>query len=138
MANREKGEIRLEVGDRTYRLVLNTNAMAIAEGAISTPTHDVFWDELWAKATKGSVRHLRALLFGMLQKFHPEVTLAGVGRLIDELGGLVGLAQVLSEAMAAASPEPSDLQTVRGSAAPADPPTARAGTGASSTRPPAA
>lgn len=138
MANREKGEIRLDAGGKVYRLVLNTNAMAVAEAAISTPDQDVFWDDLWAKATAGSVRHLRALLFGMLQKFHSNLTLEDVGGLVDEIGGLVGLAHVLKNAADAASPDPDDMKALpKPEAEQARPRTAQGGTGARSTATPA-
>lgn len=138
MANREKGEIRLDAGGKTYRLVLNTNAMAAAETAISTPERDVRWDEVWENSRQGSVRHLRALLFGLLQKWHPDLTTSDVGDLVDEIGGLGGLANVLTALAKAASPDPEDVKALpKPEAEKARPRTAQDGTGARSTETPA-
>lgn len=110
MANRERGEIALRIGDVEYTLVLNTGAMARLEEYFSTPDKEVTWDEVWARVLKGSVRTVRALIWAMLQTHHPTVTILETGRLIDLAGGFAGLTAILAQAGYHATPDPQDVK----------------------------
>lgn len=115
MANREIGEVTLEAGGTTYRLLLSTAAMVALEEVYSTPTHEATFEEAWSKATGGSVRGLRKLLWAMTREHHPELTEADMNRVIDGVGGLVGLTNVLQVAQASAGADPEDEKELRGS-----------------------
>lgn len=110
MANRERGELALRIGDVEYTLVLNTGAMARLEEHFSTPTKETTWDEVWARVLKGSVRTVRALLWAMLQTHHPSVTIEQAGVLIDQAGGFEGLIDILDKAGYQATPDPRDVK----------------------------
>lgn len=112
MANREKGEVSLVVGETSYTLVLNTNAMAAIEEHLSTPEREVTWDVFWARVMKGSVRAVIVLLWGMSRKFHPELTPEQVADILDESGGLLGLTRVLTAAAESLTPSPEDSKAL--------------------------
>lgn len=112
MVNRERGEVSLTVGERTYTLVLNTNAMAAIEDHLSTPLREVTWESFWERIAKGSVRAIRVLLWGMARKYHPELTVEAIGELVDSVGGLEGLTRVLHAAQGATTPDADDAATL--------------------------
>lgn len=132
MANREKGEVSLTIGERTFTLVLNTNAMAEIEDQLSLldgkeRNWDYFASRMVNKKTAG-VRDVRLLFWGMAREFHPEITLKEAGRLIDQAGGVVGLDAILAPAAEkAATPDPADVEAV--GLKPGNPPEAPASRG---------
>lgn len=132
MANRERGEVELIVGERTYTLVLDIDAMCALEEYFSTPTHEATWDEIEQRVQRGaSVRMLRALIWAMLQRHHPDVTIVESGRIVSDMGGLPGLITVVSKAMRAATPDPEDVKALGGmKAAPPNPRSAQGASGA--------
>jgi hypothetical protein len=132
MANRQKGEIRFDVQGKTYTLVLNTSVMATLEDHFSTPENDVTWDVIWMRVLRGSVKTVRALIWAMLQQYHPTMTLEAAGRLIDDAGGFEGLTHILKQAATSSTPDPKDVKEL----VPTGPRTAqktRRGTGGGST-----
>lgn len=133
MANRERGEIRFAVGGKTYTLVLNTHTMATLEEHFSTIDNEVPWDVIWTRVLRGSVRTVRALLWAMLQQHHPNVTLEGAAKLIDEAGGFEGLTHILKEATKASTPDPQDVKDLDVPKRPQPGQKARRGTGGGST-----
>jgi hypothetical protein len=112
MANRQKGEVNLVVDGRTYTLVLDIDAMCALEEHFSTPSHDATWDEIAVKVNKGSVRVVRALIWAMLQRHHPELSVVDAGHLMNDAGGILGLAKVLKVAMESATPDPEDIKAL--------------------------
>lgn len=133
MANREKGEVRLVIDGKTYTLVLNTGVMATLEEHFSTPENDVTWDVIWTRVLRGSVKTVRALIWGMLQEHHPTVTLEAVGKLIDKAGGFEGLTHILEQAAGSSTPDPKDVKELGVTARPREAQTKRRGTGGGST-----
>lgn len=129
MANQERGDFRLTVGDRTLVLRLTTNALAEVEELAGMPCTVIV-----AQVEAGSVKALRYLLWATLRQHHPDIatedkrSLAAIGDLIDEAGGLTGVRdQVAAFMRANQNPDapPEDL---------ADPPPAGTG-GAAAARP---
>jgi hypothetical protein len=112
MANRQKGEVNLVVDGRTFTLVLDIDAMCALEEHFSTPSHDATWDEIAVKVNKGSVRVVRALIWAMLQRHHPELSVVDAGHLMNDAGGILGLAKVLKVAMESATPDPEDIKAL--------------------------
>lgn len=139
MANRDKGEVSLMVGETSYTLVLSFNAMIEAEDESEAVFgRRLTWDEIVAEVNKqGSLRALRLLLWSLLRKFHGAMTPVDAGALIDDLGGLPGLQSVVKAAIGAAAPDPKDIKELGGDKA-ARPRRARAGTGVSAASRPAA
>src|SRR5688572_27324140 len=113
MANRDKGEVSLEVGGTSYTLVLSFNGMIEAEDA-SEPMFGrrLKWDEIGQGVNQGELRELRLLLFALLRKHHPGMGVADVGDLIDTVGGIDQLRQTLEAATRAADPDPDDLKAL--------------------------
>lgn len=117
MANREKGEVDLQIGDEVYTVCLDFNAMALVEAHFSTPDKDVTFYEIFAKLEKlqtAGVRYIRAIIWAGLQKHHPGLPIEAVGTMIQQSGGLRGFAQKLRaailEAGLATLPDKDDLQ----------------------------
>lgn len=94
MANPERGEFRLVAGAEAYTLRLTTNACCEVQDFSG-----VLFDEIQRLANKGSVVHLRYLLWASLRDQYPEMCTADeeglrrVGNLIDRGGGLQGVKQ---------------------------------------------
>ena len=129
MANAQKGEIAVELDGQTYTLALTLNAMVDVETLL-----DLSFDEVISRAaTKGSATHLRALIWAMLRKHHPTITLEAAGELVTGMNlGL--LARMIGRVVTASGPDPKDVPKTK------NPTSARpvaGGTGASSTSPPA-
>lgn len=110
MANLQKGELDLEIEGTTYRLKGGLNALAHAESALSTPTHPVGVPDILDRAMRGHFVVLRAMFWGMLQKYHPTITLEGAGDLIEKAGGIEALNKELVKLQGAMSPDPRDMQ----------------------------
>lgn len=87
MANPERGEVALKVGDRTYVLVLDMDAICMAEEAMSRPGELVTIGQIFIAAAHKSQRHLRSLVWAALQRHHPQMDLKQAGDLVVELGG---------------------------------------------------
>jgi hypothetical protein len=97
MANKERGELRLSVGDQEYTLKLTTNACCEMEDRAGK-----VFDAVIAAASKGSLRDLRWLLWAMLQEYHSDtvITAQDVGKIIDRMGGLAKVAGKINEMLA--------------------------------------
>jgi hypothetical protein len=113
------------VDGRTFTLVLDIDAMCALEEHFSSATHDATWDEIAAKVNKGSVRVVRALIWAMLQRHHPDMSVVEAGHLMNDAGGILGLAKVLKVAMESATPDPEDIKAL--GAGKTNPPKAQAG-----------
>lgn len=87
MANPERGELALKVGDQTYTLVLDLNAICEIEEAMSTNGQLVTIAQVFIAAAHLSTRHVRVLLWGALQRHHKGTSLEFAGSLLEELGG---------------------------------------------------
>lgn len=110
MANKEQGHVILRAGDKTYTLVLDMDAMVALEEHFSTPSHDATWDEIEQKVKKGSVRIVRALIWAMLKRHHPDVSIVEAGHIIDEAGGILKLSKVLNAVTQAMQPDKADVE----------------------------
>ena len=133
MANRERGEDDLTIGGVTYTLQLGTNAACQIEDAMSTPLRRMSYGDVLRAATKGEdVRAMRVMFWGMLRKFHRQVTLEQAGDLMDEAGDGVNFAEKLAAVALAAMPADDDLKALGIQAGKDRPPKAqrrRSGTG---------
>lgn len=111
MAQTHKGEVSLVVHGQTYTLVLTTHAMSLLEQHYSTPTHEATWEEAWNKsAMSGTVRGIVVLIWAMAQEHHEGLTPRDVERLIDDVGGLDKLKDILEAAAQAARIDGEDAK----------------------------
>ena len=135
MANAERDEVDLTVGDKVYTLVLTTNAMCEAETAMSTVLRPVTFADLLIQSKRNSVAAMRAIFWASLKEKHPEITLQQAGDLMDKAGGTKTFAEKFAAMVFAAVPAESDLKAL-GIEAPKDRPRKasrkRAGTGKNS------
>lgn len=138
MANAERGEVSLTLDGKVYTLALSLNAMVALEELFSTPEKLMTFEEVSALADKGSIKHVRALIWSVFQDYHPEVTLTGVSKLVTAAGGLGVLTVKLAELAKASTPDPKDLKKLGVKANPPGARAARSGTGEGSTSRPVA
>lgn len=113
MANREKGEVDLEIGGRVYTMVLNVNAMCELETLMSTSVRTVTCEEVLVRAVKQhSAVAFRAMFWACLREYHKEVTLEQAGRLMEDAGGVEGFAKKYADLVFAVTPAKSDLDAL--------------------------
>lgn len=139
MANKERGEFTLAVGDRTYTLRLTANACAELEDITDGRTLD---QVLFGILRRHSIRDVRYLLWAALRDKHPDLatidkaSLSAVGKLIDDAGGFAGVSEQV-KAFVELNKDRDPQQTQKGGASAADPPEAGALGGDGSTPMPA-
>ena len=112
MANRENGEVSLVIGDKTYTLAMTINAMVALEDMFSTPSQMVTFQKVSEMADAGSIKHLRAILWAVLQEHHPDVTIEQVSTLVRDAGGLGVFTVKLLEMAKATMADPKDLEAL--------------------------
>jgi len=129
VANRERGEVSLEVGDQRYTLVLTLGGMCELEEQMSTPETEVTFPQIMARASRGSMRATRGIVWASSREYHPELSLKDIEKLIQKAGGILKFQAVLTRIYESAQPDEEDLPKED----PNRPPQAQAGTGARST-----
>ncbi|MEO8678149.1 MAG: hypothetical protein ABI665_03830 [Vicinamibacterales bacterium] len=128
MANKERGEMKLVAGDRTFKLRLTTNAVVEIEDISGGRT----WDQVQLGLMRGSAKDMRLLFWGALREFHSDIatddpkSLRAVGKLIDDAGGFEGLVEQM-KAFIVLNQRQADTESDGrgGEAAPLDPPNAQ-------------
>lgn len=114
MANTEKGEVGFEHEGQSYTLVLSTNALIKLEELFSTKDQIFGIREIEAEVKKGSAKHLRAVFWASLQRYHAQVapTPEEAGDFMDDVGNPAGLA--LLRLFGIALPDGTDLKELAG------------------------
>jgi hypothetical protein len=122
MANPERGEVPLIVGDRTYTLKLSMNAAAALEGRLKKSLGDIMRD-----AGSLNFQAIRTLVWLLLQKYHAAEfkTEAAAGELIDEAGGIGPFFAAIQQLQTVNQPD----EQKEPSGDPENPPDAQGGTG---------
>lgn len=110
MANKERGDVDLEINGRHYKLRLDLNALCELEGALSTDTKTVTFEQALRLVERRQVLAVRAMLWAALLLNHPAITLRQAGDLMQEMGGISGIEQKLQAAVAASMPTPEDRE----------------------------
>jgi hypothetical protein len=105
MANPERGEVALTVGDRTYTLVLDFNAQCELEELLSTPEQRMTLGRAFLLAASYSMTHIRAMVWASLRRHHSDMTVTDVGNLIESAGGVEKLLETLGKLRKASQPE---------------------------------
>jgi hypothetical protein len=100
MANKYKGEFTFEVGGKTYTGRYGMNALVEIEELFGKPVEAVFAD----LARDKSMKTARGLIWAALVQYHPDLTQAAVGDLIDE-AGLDKLEAIMAAGIKAAFPD---------------------------------
>lgn len=108
MSNTLNGEVEFPVGDRIYRLRLSINQLIEVEDVTGLGIVQIansFADEATLKA--GNVR---AVLWGALRQYHPEVNLLGAGEIMTE-ARLQPTIEYVGRALQAAFPKAEDKES---------------------------
>ena len=132
MANRQKGEVALEIEGQTYTLVLDMDAMCQLEDLFSTDKKDATFPEIMEKVQRRSLRHIRGVIWAALRRHHKDVTVEQAGELLIAAGGITGLDQQLMKLAESTQPDKEDA-VVNGSGRPRKAQRRTDGTGESST-----
>lgn len=111
MANRHKGEVSIEVDGTVYTLALTIDAMVALEDLFSTPKVMTF-QEVIAEADRGSMKHLRALIWASLQLHHPALEVKDISPLVHAAGGLSVFSVKFMELAKASFADPKDLEAL--------------------------
>lgn len=113
MANRERGEVSVDIDGTSYTLCLDLNAMCQLEEMFSKPGQDVTFQDVLRKVKGQSLRHTRAVFWAALQKHHKEITLDAVADFIIRAGGISAfsdqLLMQLGMAVQATTPDAEDV-----------------------------
>lgn len=112
MANRNNGEVSITIDGKVYTMVMTINAMVALEDLFSTPQKSMTFQEVSELAEQGSMKHLRALLWAVLQDHHPEIEIGQVSDLVKKAGGLGVFTVKLLEMLKATQADPKDLEAL--------------------------
>lgn len=109
MANPQKDEVSVEVDGRTYTLVFNFSAMVAAESkAEAIGLKHTTWEQIFEQVqSTRSARYIRLIIWAMLIKYHPDMSLEQAGQLIDSLT-IQELSHVFASGQNAVTPDPKD------------------------------
>lgn len=99
MANPARGEVTLRGGDQEYTIKFSTNAICEVEERLDKGLNTII-------ANMERVTTVRALLWAGLRTHHPDVTVAGVGEIIDRCG-MAAATEALGKALTLAFPNAS-------------------------------
>jgi len=116
-ANQERGEFDFVVKSGRYRLRVGMNMLVRLEGVLPEGETAVIVQTRLMKGGETMVDYVN-LFWAMLGEFHPGVTQIEVGDLCDEIAklGSAQLQSVLTQALNASTPEPSEQDPRRRSA----------------------
>jgi hypothetical protein len=107
----EKNEIPVTLDGKTYTLKAGLNALVLLEEMFSAGDRRVTFREVMQHATRGSVSHIRAIVYAMTRKHHKELTLDAIGDLIDRVG-LMEINAAFEGALASMVADAADLQAL--------------------------
>lgn len=102
MANAEKGEVALKVGEDEFTLVFSIDALCQLEEKAGKPISAIV-SEMSDPDTR-SVRLLRLMLWAALREKHPKVTVLQAGQLIVPAGGVDGVLPLVFNSFALSFP----------------------------------
>jgi hypothetical protein len=102
MANPMRGEGEVRIGERSFRLVIDINALIEAEDAARMDMQALLGEFEQGR----SLKPLRALFWAALRKHHADVHLVEAGELLSE-AGLKAVAEPISKLLVAVFPAPS-------------------------------
>jgi len=114
MANRERGEVSVEIEGKTYTMTLDLEALCHLEDHFSTPAREYAFPELLERAGKGSARHIRGIVWASLQRHHKGITLEETSDIIQASGGLAGFSEKLNALAGSTRPDAEDEKELGG------------------------
>jgi hypothetical protein len=109
MANPQRGEVPLVVGDRAFTLVLDFDALCQLEDVLSANGQIVTAQEAIYHAMRSSLKYTRALLWAGLRRYHKDVSLVQAGELISDLGGVEKFYETILALNQSTKPDDEDV-----------------------------
>lgn len=102
MANRERGEVDLALGGRTYTLRLSLNALCRLQDVLATNGEPLRFEDLATRMAKPDVPDMVAVFWASLQEFHAEefptpadagerIGVSDIPKLLPALSGLLSI-----------------------------------------------
>lgn len=111
MANKFKGEVALQAGDKTYILDLSFNAMCHLEDHFDKGIIEIgqMLADMQSDPSKLRAKTIRAVLWGAMIEHQPQVTEKEAGQVVSTVG-FAKVFKALTDALLAANPDASDAQ----------------------------
>lgn len=109
MANRERGEIDVDVKGKAYTLTLPINAICELEDKLSTPSQEVSFSDFLARLSRRRMTDVRLFFWAALRTHHPDMTVVQAGDLIQHMGGLGKVAETMGRLSESATADPADV-----------------------------
>jgi hypothetical protein len=111
LANRERGEASIVIEGVSYTLSIDTNALCEIETLFSSDGPDVLFHDVLRRAASGRLAPCRGVLWGLLRRYHPDVSLLDAGCLLGVIG-TVELGRHLSRLIPHAIPDRADVNAL--------------------------
>lgn len=109
MANRQRGDVDVEVDGKVYTLQLGVNAMAWVESKFGPHDSDLSFQDIFKRIeSRKRITDIRAVFCAAMQEHHPGTTEQEAGKIMQAIG-LVPLSDVLRKVVRAAMPDQRDV-----------------------------
>lgn len=106
MANKERGEVSVEIDGKAYKLVYSTNALCELEDVLNRNVNSITAEV--QDQSKVRLKTLRAMFWAGLTEHHPEVDIKTAGDLMT-VGGASAIMTKVGEAFRLAFPEADEV-----------------------------
>jgi len=107
MANANRGEVTIKIGEKDYILRYSANSLCDLEDVVGLPVLQI--TDMLSDTKKLSMKLVRALLWAGLKEKQPEITLLQAGELVGELS-LAGAYEQIGNAFQKAFPTPKKVE----------------------------
>lgn len=110
MANREKGEVSVDIGGKTYTLLVNMHAWALAQDALTKGDAVPGLDMLSKRLSSGHMLSIIAVFWAALQQYHADevLTIRHATTLLEKSEGKA--AEALVKAVNQSGADKADLR----------------------------
>ena len=112
MANPERGEVSLTIGETTYTMVMNFRAKVAAQVKAREVGLNLTWDQIVSAIGLGDAECFQIFIWASLRKHHPSMKLDDILDFIDAAGGEQGLERALKATYESMTPDPRDVKAL--------------------------
>lgn len=106
MANKERGQVSIDIDGKAYKLVYSTNALCELEDALNRNVNSITTEV--QDPSKVRLKTLRAMFWAGLTEHHPDIDLKAAGNLMT-IGGASAVMTKVGEAFRLAFPEADEV-----------------------------
>ena len=103
MANKQKGEVAVTVGQKRYVLCYSVNALCELEGATGKRFVDLAAE--LSDPARVTIKVVRDFFHAVLIEHQPDVTLREAGDIMVKAGGMLAIMTKINESLVLAFPE---------------------------------